>query len=512
MIEKENIQFFDTPHLIETAAFPARCNLAYLQSELEKRFPDMKFRVTSATINNTGIYVAKESAWIRLFGGDNRIRNLPGYCEVTIDVCTGNHYQTIIVWSPKRWNDRFAGTAGGGTCTGGRTQINTPDNTQRGWNMGYALLNGFTCATTDSGNKGNCTKWGHERENLENWSYRGTHNMTIFGKAVAEILHGRPVKYSYMSGGSGGGRQALTEAQNFPEDYNGIWASCPAVNWTQCIVSGLWTIAVMNEYNHILSFHKMNAFRDEVHNSVGGKESYYQKREKVAFDPYTILGKKTKDGVISRKDCNIMNEIWKGAHTSDGRFLWYGFLPGGTFWNKIIPIGAFYYPLISKKPKCFSLVEQFASLAFDSADKDFRNIKLKDFEEIFDVCVKKLGWLSCDNADLRPFCNYGGKLIIDHGMDDPLIPVEGTINYYNRMRDICGGQAATDQFCRLYINPGDGHGNCFTNGPGLTESTGIRALMNWVENDVAPEELPAIQVNKKTGETINTGFTTSWRK
>ena len=95
---------------------------------------------------------------------------------------------------------------------------------------------------------------------------------------------------------------------------------------------------------------------------------------------------------------------------------------------------------------------------------------------------------------------------------DPLIPVEGTINYYNRMRDICGGQAATDQFCRLYINPGDGHGNCFTNGPGLTESTGIRALMNWVENDVAPEELPAIQVNKKTGETINTGFTTSWRK
>lgn len=112
MIEKENIQFFDTTHLIETAAFATRCNLVYLQSELEKRFPDMKFRVTSATINNTGTYVAKESAWIRLFGGDNRIRNLPGYCEVTIDVCTGNHYQTIIVWSPKRWNDRFAGNGG----------------------------------------------------------------------------------------------------------------------------------------------------------------------------------------------------------------------------------------------------------------------------------------------------------------------------------------------------------------------------------------------------------------
>lgn len=52
--------------------------------------------------------------------------------------------------------------------------------------------------------------------------------MTVFGKAVAQILHDRPVKYAYMNGGSGGGRQSMAEAQEFPEDYDGIWACCPA--------------------------------------------------------------------------------------------------------------------------------------------------------------------------------------------------------------------------------------------------------------------------------------------
>lgn len=511
MLEKEKIRFFDTERLTETKDFSAHCKTSYLQSALKDRFPDMKFQVTSASINRTGMYVSKEAAWIKLIGGDNRIRNLPPYCEVTIDVSTGRHTQTIIIWSPFAWNDRFAGTAGGGTCTGGRGQINTPNNTQRGWTMGYALINGFTCATTDSGNQGSCDKWGRDRECLENWSYRGTHNMTIFGKAVAEILHGRPVRYSYMNGGSGGGRQSLAEAQFYPNDYDGIWASCPAINWTQFLASGLWAVTVMNEYDHILGFHKINAFRDAVHNSVGGKENYFQVEERIDFDPYTILGQKTKGGKITEKDCLVMQEIWKGPHTTGNDFLWYGFLPGGTFWNKIIPIGSFYYPLIGKRPKCFSLVEQYVHLAFEDSKKDLRHLKIRDFEKVFDTCIRKLGWLSCDNADLRSFADAGGKLIIDHGLDDPLIPVEGTIDYYHHMREIHGGQNFIDRFCRLYINPGDGHGNCHTNGPGMTESTGIQALMNWVEHNKAPENLPAVLVNQKTGKTIRKGIVKPWR-
>ena len=252
----EKVQFFDISSLKETANFEKHCNSAYIQNELEKRFPNMQFQVLSANINRTGKYVSKEATWIKLLGGDNTIRNLPVYVEVELAVNTGKHKQTIIIWSPIAWNDRFAGTAGGGTCTGGREQINTPENTNRGWTMGYAVLNGFTVATTDSGNQGNCDKWGIDKttgeldwERIENWRSLGTHNMTIFGKAVAEILHNRPIKYAYMNGASGGGRQSIVEAQGYPKDYNGIWGSCPAINWTQFVVAGLWSTAVMNEYN-----------------------------------------------------------------------------------------------------------------------------------------------------------------------------------------------------------------------------------------------------------------------
>lgn len=79
MLEKEKIRFFDTERLTETKDFSAHCKTSYLQSALKDRFPDMKFQVTSASINQTGMYVSKEAAWIKLIGGDNRIRNLPPY-------------------------------------------------------------------------------------------------------------------------------------------------------------------------------------------------------------------------------------------------------------------------------------------------------------------------------------------------------------------------------------------------------------------------------------------------
>lgn len=92
--------------------------------------------------------------------------------------------------------------------------------------------------------------------------------------------------------------------------------------------------------------------------------------------------------------------------------------------------------------------------------------------------------------------------MIDHGLDDPLIPVDGTIDYFDRMCHIHGTKENVDEFCRLYLTPGDGHGNCWGNGPGITESDGMRALIDWVENGQAPSALRVVQVNRRSGEII----------
>ena len=198
MKERDNIRFYDTSTLVETPGIRQRCRADYVRDALQEKFPNEVFKVTSVSINETGSYAAKLNWLVKLLWNNGKVTGLPPYCEVVIEHCTGTEWENIIVWSPLAWNDRFAGTAGGGTCTGGVSQITQPNNGQRGWTLPFAVINGFTAATCDAGNEKYGSNWAVDKagkvvmERIENWRANATHNMTVFGKAVAEILHGRP--------------------------------------------------------------------------------------------------------------------------------------------------------------------------------------------------------------------------------------------------------------------------------------------------------------------------------
>lgn len=507
MKERDNIHFFDTTALTETPGVRQRCTVQYVQKALETRFPEENFSVTSVSINESGVYQARISWLIKLLWNNGRTEGLPPYCEVVIDHCTGKETENIIVWSPLAWNDRFAGTAGGGTCTGGVTQIMSPNNGQRGWTLPFAVINGFTAATCDAGNEKYGSNWAADAEGkvrwerVENWRANATHQMTVFGKAVAEILHDRPVRWSYMNGGSGGGRQSMVEAQEFPEDYDGVWASSPAINWTKFLITGFWPMAAANEYRAPLKFHKLNAFANAVHESAGGAQVYYTLPAKVAFDPFTLVGVSTKQGIITKEDAQVVRDMWDGPHRSNGERLWYGFRPGLIHWKTGLPIFSLSFLFPSSKGRPFALCNTWARWVTEDPKADFSAINKAGFEKLFDQSVSKFGAATADQADLHAFASHGGKLMIDHGLDDPLIPVDGTIDYYERMKNIMG-ENAVSSFCRVYLGPGDNHGNCQGNGPGITESDGMRAMMNWVEHGIAPETMRTARLDRKTGELI----------
>jgi len=54
----------------------------------------------------------------------------------------------------------------------------------------------------------------------------------VAAKKIVTAYYGRAPRLSYWSGCSAGGRQGLMEAQRFPEDFHGIIAGAPGLNWT----------------------------------------------------------------------------------------------------------------------------------------------------------------------------------------------------------------------------------------------------------------------------------------
>lgn len=510
MNEKERNRnlFYDTTGLKETAGIRKRCTKGYILPRLEARFPEDDLKVVSVRVNETGRYINRSKGLLGLLLPSHWIKGLPPYCEVQILHSTGRHQEQVTVWVPLAWNGRFLGTGGGGTSTGGTGYLVRPDNTSRGLSLPKAVMNGCAAATTDGGARKN--QWGLDEagkvdwELVENWRSRSTHTMTLLGKVVTEILHDCPVEFSYFHGGSGGGRQAMVEAQEYPGDYNGIWASCPAINWPRFLPLGLWANAVMNSCGHILAPEKIRYFMEAAQNRAGGRDAYYCSVKKVSLDPFSLVGQNTKKGPILKKDAEVMQKLWQGPYGDSGNRLWYYFRPGVQFWNVSVPVGSFYYSLFGRKPKPFFLSTYYMRWVTEQPKQRFDKVTIEEFQVLFDKSTTKFSKAMADKADLSAFVRAGGRLIIDHGMDDPLIPVDGTLDYYQKLLNSFGDKEQVDQFMRLYLTPGDGHGTCNWHGPGITERDGMKALIGWVEQGKAPGKIRTVQVDKK-GNTIREG-------
>jgi feruloyl esterase len=94
-------------------------------------------------------------------------------------------------------------------------------------------------------------------------------------------------------------------------------------------------------------------------------------------------------------------------------------------------------------------------------------------------------------------------LTISHGTADEMIPAQGTVNFYDAIRENLGG-GVTDEHFRLYLCPGDVHATLYGDGPGLSLAAGMQALVAWVEGGDAPDILSAVRAHPRTDEVVMT--------
>ncbi len=147
---------------------------------------------------------------------------LPAFCRVAATLTPSSDSDIKVeVWLPvSGWNGKFQAVGNGGMAG----TIPYPA-------MAAALNAGYATAGTDTGHVGNNADFvpGHP-EKLVDFAYRAIHEMTVASKAVIQAHYGGPPKRSYFNGCSQGGRQGITSAQRYPEDFDGIVAGASAWN------------------------------------------------------------------------------------------------------------------------------------------------------------------------------------------------------------------------------------------------------------------------------------------
>src|SRR5688572_30122231 len=152
--------------------------------------------------------------------------DLPQHCRVQGEARpTADSQIGFEVWLPASgWNGRYYQLGGGGFAG----SIHQPS-------LAAELRRGNAVAATDAGHRADAfdASWAlRQPQKIIDYGYRSLSETSRAASALVRKYYGTPARYRYFVGCSNGGRQALMAAQRFPEDWNGILAGAPALNWT----------------------------------------------------------------------------------------------------------------------------------------------------------------------------------------------------------------------------------------------------------------------------------------
>ena len=446
--------------------------------------------------------------------GKPLLDNLPAFYEVHIvEMIRGGHVGDIKVYLPVRWNGDFMGIAGAGTnlrvdwCI-----VQTANMTS--WPI--SLRNGYACATNNGGTGDILdVSWGFKKDGspdwdyIDYWAFEGTHIMTRVGKAVTEAVYHRKIRHSYMHGTSGGARQVLTEAQRYPEDYDGLWADGPGYDIYDLMFSLIWAPVVMNNEKHRVPVEKFQAVYELTRNMnrcISGGPFDLKSAGWIQF-VRSLPGLETPAGPITPEDIRVMLRIWCGPVLADGTRITYGFGPEIAQW----PIGERNFGCLRTEEdgSLHLMIIAGQCLRWIAGDPDFDPGKLtyEEFDALYHAHKKEFERYRFDLPDIRAFTDRGGKLMITHGTGDPIVPVQMTCDYYREVLKFYPSEKTLNESLRVYFPQHAGHALYDWTGPNVTNASGMRNLVDWVEWGTPPESVDTLAYDFEKDEEVSRSCT-----
>ena len=435
---------------------------------------------------------------------------LGGHCVVTGSIgartgVDGKPYATGFQLSlPDDWNGRFLYLGGGGndgtlrdTSLSSSISVGTPS----------PLGQGYAVVSTDAGHQGTSASFGLDPEARIDHAYAAHDKTATSAKELIRQRYGRKPDYSYFSGCSGGGRQAMMFSQRFPDYFDGITAGAPAMRVSSgATVAAMWNNRKFSDIapqdgsgkpilSQAFSNGDLNLVADAINNACdaadGAVDGLVAHTKACRFDPVVLQcsGAKTAS-CISAAQVGALKDVFGGPKNTAGQALYAGqpWDPGirdagwrawtlGTS-TTAVPNSRYNVLMLDALANEFFTPAEpaFNALAFNF---DTDPARMEAFSAVYDTYR---------DTQLAAFKARGGKLLFIHGMADPIFSAQDTVDYYEKLAANNGGIAATQGFARNFLVPGMAH--C-SGGPATDTYDALQAMVDWVEKGVAPDAIAA---------------------
>lgn len=459
------------------------------------------------------------------------------------------------------WNGRMFFQGGGGSdgfmaTAYGDLRGNFYD--ENGAPTDNALNRGFAVVSTDGGHLApsgtsaeSQNEFGKDPQARIDYGYNAIAKTTTIAKALIAKRYGESAKKSYFVGCSNGGRNAMVASQRLQDEFDGVFALNPGLNLPRAAVQQAWDTQAFYSVSPKIFDSFSQADLNYVSKQILAKcdkldgltDGLIQDQEacSTAFVPATDLAAcaGANDGTcLSAQQKAALVTVMGGVKDTSGNAIYADFPwdAGFNFVNwrdwklgradvatsgvangasKAISLGAHSLPAVFMSPG--TLVTGDTIFKSPNALAWQRSVRTSltpggtvDPEAIYATSgifampamsktVRGEGFMSANSVSYDKFKARGAKLIVAHGTSDPVFSSNDTRNWYKALDAAYGGKAA--DFARYFPIPGMNH--C-SGGPATDKFDMVGALVNWVENGVAPDSVIATSRNQEYA------YTGSW--
>jgi len=426
------------------------------------------------------------------------------------------------------WGGRLVMTAGGGD------QGSVPDLTEM-INMVPAAIGGGSDSGHGDANSGSGDSYGiiqGARLNfgkIKDWAGGRANGITVkLAKQLAQVYYGERPKHTYWNACSGGGHMGWAQVQFYPEEYDGALIGAPAQNWQEFRLADGWDELARKKVAQRttpITQAQMDAVNSAANAACAATDGVTVNGAPIMNDPRACKWSATnyvcgRPGAPAAPLClNAIqaagiDQAWDGPRNGYGRRIWSPYDRGINVGNGTVPTGS------TPQVLHWNHFDETFDVGNLYLDRESVSLAAATGADVSKAIIYEneaaLGSMRTadyiddnDPTNLEVAQRRGMKIIVYHGMQDPLIQFRNDIDFYIRAAahftqgrsgfppegsDFARG-AGPDfdklhPWYRLFLVPNASH--C----PPVPNA--FPALVDWVEKGVAPDSLVEPAVSQAT--------------